>query len=68
MVVTLSRRARIHSPAVPPLTDMNDDQSGRSDAVLLRDGGEQAFTELYRRHAPVVHAGADDGSNGPRAT
>jgi RNA polymerase sigma-70 factor, ECF subfamily len=29
--------------------------NGRTDAELLRENAEAAFTELYRRHATTVH-------------
>jgi RNA polymerase sigma-70 factor (ECF subfamily) len=35
---------------------MNDNWSECNDPQLLRQGGEEAFAELYRRHAPAVYA------------
>lgn len=35
---------------------MADSPDGRTDAELLRENAETAFSELYRRHAATVHA------------
>jgi RNA polymerase sigma-70 factor, ECF subfamily len=38
---------------------MADNRTGRADAQLLRERDGAAFAELYRRHAPTVHAWFD---------
>jgi hypothetical protein len=35
---------------------MADSPDGRTDAELLRENAETAFSEVYRRHAASVHA------------